>query len=569
MSPSARSRAGAGSLGQTRVWQTLEEDVERIARTTSLRGMFKDDPERGSRMAAEANGLVLDYSKNLVDDHVLTGLFDLAEEAGLRERIDEMFEGARINTTEDRAAAHHALRAGTRPVSVDGADIGDDVNRTLTAMSDFADRVRSGNYLGATGRPIRTVVNIGIGGSDLGPRMAVSALRPYAKPGLSVRFVSNVDGADLRTALDGLDLTETLFVVVSKTFTTDETLTNARSARRLLIDACGDERAVRNHFVAVSANSEEVSEFGIDSELMFGFWDWVGGRYSVWSSVGLSLMIAIGPAAFIRMLDGARAMDDHFRSAPWEQNLPALLGLLGVWYNNFLGMTTYAVLPYSKYLEHFPAYIQQLDMESNGKSVDRFGDRVDVATGPIVWGQPGTDGQHAFYQLLHQGTTIVPCDFIGFLRPAETDSRAHHDKLIANFIAQTEALAFGRSSDEVRGLGIPESLVAHRSFDGGRPTNTIVADALTPFVLGQLVALYEHKVFTQGVVWGVNSFDQWGVELGKALAAAIEREIVDKEFAGAAHDSSTAALIARAKAARSADEAIDEVDQPRPIRQRG
>jgi glucose-6-phosphate isomerase len=525
-------------------WRALAEHRDRLA-NTSLRELFAADPERAARFSVEVDGLLLDYSKNLLDAGTLDALVDLARAAGVGTRIDEMFRGERINTTEDRAVLHVALRAprGTR-IEVDGEDVVEPVHEVLDRMADFASRVRSGEWTGHTGRPIRNVVNIGIGGSDLGPAMAHQALSAYADPELTMRFVSNVDGADIATAVRGLDQSETLYVVVSKTFTTIETLTNARTARRILLEELGDEAAVRSHFVAVSTNADEVRDFGIDTDNMFGFWDWVGGRYSFDSAVGLALMLGIGPDHFRAMLEGFRSMDQHFRTAPFDRNLPVLLALIGLWYGEFHQAQTQAVLPYSQYLARFPAYLQQLDMESNGKGVDLDGRPVGVQTAPIVWGEPGTNGQHAFYQLLHQGTKLVPADFIGFLRPVDGPLE-HHDLLMANFIAQTEALAFGRTVEEVVAAGVPAHQVQHRVFPGNRPTNTLLGHSMTPFVLGQLVALYEHKVFTQGAIWGINSFDQWGVELGKVLATRIAEELTADGSQTPEHDASTNALIER------------------------
>jgi glucose-6-phosphate isomerase len=531
---------------RTPEWNNLLQSRRQIG-WTDLRTLFAEDPTRGETMTVEAGDLVLDYSKNMVTAETIQFLIALAERAGLRERVEEMFTGRHINVTEDRAVLHVALRMPRdAELTVDGQDVVADVHRVLDKMAAFSDDVRSGTWTGATGRRIRNVVNIGIGGSDLGPSMAYDALRDYSERSMTFRFVSNVDGADLYEALQGLEPAETLFVVSSKTFGTIETLTNARSARTWLADSLG-EGAVSRHFVAVSTNTERVGEFGIDPANMFEFWDWVGGRYSFDSAIGLSLMVAIGPAAFREMLDGFRAMDEHFRTAPFERNLPVLLGLLGIWHGNFFGAETSAVLPYSQYLSRFPAYLQQLDMESNGKSVDREGKPVDWQTGPVVWGQPGTNGQHAFFQLLHQGTAYVPCDFIGVLEPNH-GAGEHHDLLMANLFAQTEALAFGRTPEEVAASGVPEEQVPHRTFPGNRPTNTILVNKLTPSTLGQLVALYEHKVLTQGTIWNINSFDQWGVELGKELAGRIAGEVTsDGELA---HDSSTNNLIRRYRAAR-------------------
>jgi glucose-6-phosphate isomerase len=517
-----------------------------------LRALFAGDPSRGEAMTVEAGDLYLDYSKNRLTAETVALLCALAERAGLRRCIEAMFSGERINITEDRPALHVALRMpeGTRLV-VDGEDVVAEVHAVLHRMAAFAGAVRSGEWRGFTGRPVRNVVNIGIGGSDLGPAMAYQALRAYSDRSLTVRFVSNVDGADIAEATRDLDPAETLFVVSSKTFTTIETLTNAATAKEWLLSALKDDDAVSRHFVAVSTNAERVAEFGIDPQNMFGFWDWVGGRYSVDSAIGLSLMIAIGPDHFADMLAGFHAIDEHFRTASFEANLPALLGLVGVWYENFFEAETVAVLPYSQYLARFPAYLQQLDMESNGKGVDRDGNPVAWETGPIVWGEPGTNGQHAFYQLIHQGTKLIPADFIGFCRPAPGANRGrHHDLLMANFFAQTEALAFGKTREEVEAEGVPTHQVPHRTFPGNRPTNTILAPALTPRVLGQLIATYEHKVFTQGVIWNVNSFDQWGVELGKALATRITPELEAEDEPALAHDSSTNTLIRRYRGLR-------------------
>ena len=532
-------------------WRALS-DHYRSLEPQHLRDLFAADPERAASMTLTADGLTVDYSKNRVTAETVGLLVALADATGLRQRIAAMFAGEHINVTEDRAVMHVALRAprGASMV-VDGADVVPEVHAVLDRMADFAERVRSGSWTGHTGRRIRTVVNIGIGGSDLGPAMAYDALAHYTSPDLRCRFVSNVDGCDFAEATKDLDPAETLFVVCSKTFTTLETLTNATTARDWLLDRLGDEAAVRSHFVAVSTNADKVAEFGIDPELMFGFWDWVGGRYSYTSAIGLSLMIAVGPERYREMLAGFHAMDEHFRTAPLERNLPVLLGLLGVWYRDFFDAQTHAVLPYSNYLGRFPAYLQQLDMESNGKSVTLDGSPVDAPTGPVVWGTPGTNGQHAYFQLIHQGTTLVPADFIGFVHPA-TEVGRHHDLLMANFFAQTEALAFGKTASELEADGVAAELVPHRTFPGNRPTTTIVADRLTPFVLGQLVALYEHKVFTMGAIWGINSFDQWGVELGKVLATRIVGELEATEETGLDHDASTTALIRHYRARRRA-----------------
>jgi glucose-6-phosphate isomerase len=521
-------------------WKALEDHHRTIVHR-HLRELFAADPGRGERMTLEAAGLVLDASKNRVTDETLSLLCELAREAGVRERAEAMFRGEPINMTENRPVLHVALRAprGTS-IYVVGEDVVPGVHAVLDRMTAFCERVRSGTWTGSTGRPIRAVVNLGIGGSDLGPRMASHALAAYSDRDLRVRFVSNVDATAFVEATRDLDPADTLFIVCSKTFTTLETLTNARTARTWLVDALGDEAAVARHFVAVSTNADGVAEFGIDPENMFGFWDWVGGRYSLASAVGLSLMLGIGPERFREMLDGMHAMDDHFRAAPLERNMPALLGLLGVWYVNFFGASTHAVLPYDEYLALFPAYLQQLDMESSGKRVDLAGRPVEVDTGPVVWGQPGTDGQHAFFQLLHQGTRIVPCDFIGFLEPLNPVG-SHHALLYANLVAQTEALAFGT---------VDPGLVPHRAFPGNRPSNTILADRLTPWTLGALIALYEHKVFVQGTIWGIDSFDQWGVELGKTLAGRIATELEAGAEPDLRHDSSTNALIRRWRRAR-------------------
>ncbi|HJV08793.1 MAG TPA: glucose-6-phosphate isomerase [Acidimicrobiales bacterium] len=531
---------------RTPEWSNLLQNRREIG-WLDLRKMFADDPTRGETMTAQAGDIFLDYSKNMVTADTIGLLVALAERCGLRRRIDDMFAGRHINVSEDRAVLHVALRMPRdAELTVDGQDVVADVHRVLDKMAAFSDDVRSGGWTGATGQRIRNVVNIGIGGSDLGPAMAYEALRHYSERSMTFRFVSNVDGADLHEAVRDLEPAETLFVVSSKTFGTVETLTNARSARTWLTTALGED-AVSRHFVAVSTNAERVAEFGIDPANMFEFWDWVGGRYSFDSAIGLSLMVAIGPAAFREMLDGFHTMDEHFRTAPFDRNLPVLLGLLGIWHGNFFGAETHAVLPYSQYLARFPAYLQQLDMESNGKSVDRQGKPVEWQTGPVVWGQPGTNGQHAFFQLLHQGTAFVPCDFIGFAEPV-TGDRDHHDLLTANFLAQTEALAFGKTPEEVQAEGVPEDQVPHRTFPGNRQTNTILVSKLTPSTLGQLVALYEHKVLTQGTIWDVNSFDQWGVELGKALAGRIAGEL--SSDGDLDHDSSTNALIRRYRAAR-------------------
>jgi glucose-6-phosphate isomerase len=542
--------ATAPTLTAHAAWKALE-DHHRTIRSLHLRQMFADDPRRGERFAAEAAGIYLDYSKNRVLDETLRLLVALAEACGLRERIGAMFRGEPINVTERRPVLHTALRAPkSERILVDGIDVVPEVHAVLDRMAAFSDRVRSGAWRGYTGKRIRNVVNIGIGGSDLGPVMAYEALRHYSQRDLRFRFVSNVDGTDFAEAALDLEPEETLFIVCSKTFTTLETLTNARTARAWALRTLRDEAAVRRHFVAVSTNTEGVSNFGIDTANMFGFWDWVGGRYSMDSAIGLSTMIAIGPERFRAMLAGFRAMDEHFRSAPFRQNLPVIMALLTVWYNNFFEAGTVAILPYEQYLKRFPAYLQQLTMESNGKHVTVDGARVDYRTGPIYWGEPGTNGQHSFYQLIHQGTKLIPCDFIGFCQ-ALNPIGSHHDLLMSNLFAQTEALAFGKTEEEVRAEGTPEGLVPHRAFDGNRPTNTVLAERLTPETLGSLVALYEHSVFTQGVIWNVDSFDQWGVELGKVLAKRTLPELESASERDLGHDSSTNALIRRYRALRT------------------
>ena len=539
------------ALHQRPAWSALERHHAKVSEA-HLRDLFAADPQRGTRLTLEAAGIFLDYSKNRVTDETLALLLRLAEESGLRERIDAMFDGEHINVTEDRAVLHTALRAPSgESVMVDGRNVVPDVHAVLNRMAAFADSVRDGHWLGHSGRRIRNVVNIGIGGSDLGPVMAYRALRAYSRRDLTFRFVSNVDGTAFMEATRDLDPAETLFIVSSKTFTTVETMRNAAAARRWIVAGLGDEAAVARHFVAVSTNAVEAARFGIDTVNMFGFWDWVGGRYSMDSAIGLSTMLAIGPEHFRAMLAGFHEMDEHFRTAPFERNLPVLLGLLTVWYANFFGTQTVAVLPYDQYLERFPAYLQQLTMESNGKSVTLDGTRVDYETGPIFWGEPGTNGQHSFYQLIHQGTRLIPADFIGFLQPLNPLGD-HHDLLTANLIAQTEALAFGRTADQVRVEGTPEWLVPHRVFEGNRPSNTILAERLTPTTLGRLVALYEHSVFTQGTIWNLDSFDQWGVELGKVLATRVAAELTAADEPAAGHDSSTNALIARYRSARRA-----------------
>jgi len=536
---------GIAPLTARPAWRALQAHHEKT-RDLHLRTLFEQDPKRGERLTAEAAGLYLDYSKNRITDETLDLLMQLAEESGLRARIDAMFAGEKINVTENRAVLHVALRAprGTSIV-VDGENVVPQVHAVLDKMSAFAERVRSGAWKGHTGRRIRNVINIGIGGSDLGPVMAYEALRHYSDRAMTFRFVSNVDGTDFVEATRDLDPAETLFIVSSKTFTTLETMTNAQSARAWSLGGLGgDVAAVAKHFVAVSTNAQKVAEFGIDTANMFGFWDWVGGRYSMDSAIGLSTMVAIGPDGFRAMLDGFHQMDEHFRTAPFERNVPVLMGLLSVWYNDFFGAQTVAVLPYEQYLKRFAAYLQQLTMESNGKHVTFEGVEVTYPTGPIYWGEPGTNGQHSFYQLIHQGTRLIPCDFIAFTTPLNPLG-PHHDILVANVLAQTEALAFGKTREQVEAEGTPARLVPPRVFEGNRPSNTIWADQLTPESLGQLVALYEHAVFTQGVIWGIDSFDQWGVELGKVLAQRIIPELVSQSEPALGHDSSTNNLIRR------------------------
>jgi glucose-6-phosphate isomerase len=524
-------------------WQALAEHYREM-RDRHLRDLFADDPARGEQLTCRAGDLYLDYSKNRLTRETVRLLVALAERAGLRERTEAMFRGEHINTAEDRAVLHVALRdPSTSGLEVDGQDVRADVHEVLDRMADFADRIRSGAWTGHTGERIRAVVNIGIGGSDLGPAMAYLALRDYSDRSLTFRFVSNIDPTDLVEATRDLDPASTLFIVASKTFTTQETLTNATEARRWLLDGLGDDpAAVAKHFVAVSTNAEKVAAFGIDTANMFGFWDWVGGRYSFTSAIGLSLMVAIGPAHFREMLDGFHTVDEHFRTAPYEENLPALLGLISLWYIDFFGAQTTAVLPYSQYLARFPAYLQQLCMESNGKSVTRDGTPVDVPTGEIVWGEPGTNGQHAFYQLLHQGTVLVPADFLAFAQPNH-DLDGMHDLFLANFLAQPRALAFGRTAEEVAAEGTKDDVVPHKVMAGNHPSNAIVAPKLTPTVLGQLVAAYEHRVFTQGVIWGINSFDQWGVELGKVMANQLAPKLQSESAPEYDSDSSTNALV--------------------------
>jgi glucose-6-phosphate isomerase len=528
-------------------WRDLQ-DHHATMQGLHLRRLFADDPTRGERMTAQAVGVYLDYSKNRVNDDTLKLLVELAEQAGLRTRIDAMFRGDRINVTEDRAVLHVALRAPKgHSIIVDGKNVVPEVHAVLDKMAAFANRIRSGQWKGHSGKPIRNVVNIGIGGSDLGPVMAYEALRYYSDRALTCRFVSNVDGTDFVEATRDLDPAETLFIVSSKTFTTLETMTNAHSARDWSLQGLGgDAKAVARHFVAVSTNAEKVAEFGIDTANMFAFWDWVGGRYSMDSAIGLSTMLAIGPDHFHDMLAGFHAIDEHFRTTPFSRNLPVLMGLLAVWYNDFWGAQTVAVLPYDQYLKRFPAYLQQLMMESNGKRVALDGTPVEIETGPIYWGEPGTNGQHSFYQLIHQGTRLIPCDFIAFGQALNPLGR-HHDVLLANVIAQSEALAFGKTPEQVKAEGTPDWLVPHRVFEGNRPSNTILMDRLTPAALGKLVALYEHSVFTQGVIWNIDSFDQWGVELGKVLAQRIIPELEAKTAARLDHDSSTNSLIRRCR----------------------
>jgi glucose-6-phosphate isomerase len=534
-------------LSKRRAWKALAAHYKK-AGELHLRELFADDPRRGERMSVEAVGLFLDYSKNRVTDETLKLLLQLAEESGLRERIDAMSRGERINITENRAVLHVALRAPRgASIIVDGENVVDQVHAVLDKIADFSNLVRSGAWKGHTGRPIRNIVNIGIGGSDLGPVMAYEALKHYSKRSMVFRFVSNVDGTDFMEAVHDLDPAETLFIISSKTFTTLETMTNAQSARDWSLKGLnGDVKAVAKHFVAVSTNTEAVAKFGIDTANMFGFWDWVGGRYSMDSAIGLSTMLAVGPDHFRALLDGFHQMDEHFRTAPFDRNLPVIMGLLAVWYNNFFGAETAAVLPYDQYLKRFPAYLQQLTMESNGKRITIDGVNVDYQTGPIYWGEPGTNGQHSFYQLIHQGTKLIPCDFIAFGQSLNPLGR-HHDMLLANVFAQSEALAFGKTREEVEAEGTPDWLVPHRVFEGNRPSNTILAERLTPETLGKLVALYEHSVFTQGTLWNIDSFDQWGVELGKALAQRIIGELESVAEPELKHDSSTNALIRRCR----------------------
>lgn len=536
-------------IEQSSEWWELAAHQAEIA-DVHLRELFASDPTRGDRLNIEVGDLYVDYAKHRLNDETLTKLFALARRADVEGLRDAMWAGEHINVTEDRAVLHIALRAPKGVVFTDeGHDVVPDVHEVLDRMASFSNRVRSGEWVGHTGKRIRTVINIGIGGSDLGPRMAHEALLPYAQENIDVRFVSNVDGTEFFELTHDLDPAETIFIIASKTFTTLETMTNAQSAREWALATLGDETAIAKHFVAVSTNAAEVEKFGIDTDNMFGFWDWVGGRYSYDSAIGLSLMIAIGPDNFTEMLEGFRLVDEHFRTAPMEQNLPFILGLIGIWYNNFFGAQTLAVLPYSHYLAHLTPYLQQLAMESNGKSTDRWGRTVGTQTGEIVWGQPGTNGQHAYYQLIHQGTKLIPADFIGLVSPAH-DVGGHQDIFMANFFAQPEALAFGRTAEQVRADGVPEAQVAARTFAGNHPTTSIMVPELSPKVLGQLIATYEHKTFVQGAVWGIDSFDQWGVELGKKLAQAIIPELTAETVPTLTHDSSTSALIRRYRKGR-------------------
>ena len=548
MEPSV-SAPSSSSLARRPQWRALQEHAGPLGRR-HLRELFAADPARGERLHAEAAGLYLDYSKQRVTDETLRLLLELAGACGLHERIAAMFRGDRINTTEDRPVLHVALRAPAGAhIDVDGRNVVPEVQAVLDRMAAFSERVRDGSWTGHTGKRVRNVISIGIGGSDLGPVMAYEALRHYSRREMTFRFVSNVDGTDFVEATRDLDPAETLFIICSKTFTTLETLTNAQAARAWCLQALGDERAIAKHFVAVSTNATEVQKFGIDTTQMFGFWDWVGGRYSMDSAIGLSTMLAIGADNFRAMLAGFHAMDEHFRSTSLQHNLPVLTGLLAIWNANFLGAATVAVLPYEQYLKRFPAYLQQLTMESNGKHISLDGARVDYATGPIYWGEPGTNGQHSFYQLIHQGTRLIPCDFIGFCRALNPMPDSHggdqHDLLMANLIAQSEALAFGKTAAEVKAEGTPAALVPHRTFEGNRPSSTILAERLDPHTLGALVALYEHSVFVQGVIWNIDSFDQWGVELGKALAKRTAAEIASSNDSELSHDSSTNTLIRR------------------------
>ena len=543
--PATEERAGSRTAVGGPAWKALESHYKKV-RKLHLRKLFADDPTRGERLTASAAEIELDYSKNRITDETLELLFQLANEAGLRKRINAMFSGSKINITENRAVLHTALRAPAgASILVDGRNVVPEVHAILDRMATFSDQVRGCAWKGHTGKRIRNVVNIGIGGSDLGPVMAYEALRHYSQRDMTFRFVSNVDGTDLAETVRDLDPAETLFIVSSKTFTTLETMTNAQSARAWSLAAFGgDEKSVARHFVAVSTNAKEVTKFGIDTANMFEFWDWVGGRYSMDSAIGLSTMLAIGPENFRAMLDGFHQMDEHFRTAPFEKNVPVIMGLLSLWYNDFFGAQTVAVLPYDQYLKRFPAYLQQLTMESNGKHVTLDGAQIQSDTGPIYWGEPGTNGQHSFYQLIHQGTRMIPCDFIAFAQPLNPLGQ-HHDMLMANVFAQTEALAFGKTPQQVKAEATPDWLVPHRLFEGNRPSNTILAARLTPETLGKLVALYEHSVFTQGVIWNIDSFDQWGVELGKVLAKRIIPELESQDEPKLAHDSSTNNLIRR------------------------
>jgi glucose-6-phosphate isomerase len=543
--------SSATELTNRPAWKALQAHYNEM-HSRHLRAMFNEDPKRGERLVVEAAGLYFDYSKHRVTDETIRLLLALADEAGLRARIDAMFRGDKINVTEKRAVLHIALRAPrTASIGVDGDDVVPKVHEVLDRMADFSRSIRDGSWKGHTGKRIRNVINVGIGGSDLGPVMAYEALRHYSDRNLTMRFVSNVDGTDFAEATRDLDPAETLFIISSKTFTTLETMTNAHTARDWSLAALGDDKAVAKHFVAVSTNASEVTKFGIDTKNMFGFWDWVGGRYSMDSAIGLSTMIAVGADNFRAMLSGFHSIDEHFRTAPFARNLPVLMGLLGIWYNDFFGAQTCAVLPYEQYLKRFPAYLQQLTMESNGKHVTLEGAPVDYQTGPIYWGEPGTNGQHSFYQLIHQGTKIIPCDFIGFCRALNPLGR-HHDLLLSNIFAQAEALAFGKTPEQVKAEGTPDWLVPARVFEGNRPSTVILADELTPETLGKLVALYEHSVFTQGAIWNIDSFDQWGVELGKVLAQKIIPELESAKEPQLAHDSSTNALIRRYRARRKA-----------------
>jgi glucose-6-phosphate isomerase len=533
-------------ISKTAIWKSIQEHHHQIASTQSLRQSFSEDRMRGGKFSLQAGDWYLDYSKNRITTQTMQLLLHLPVESNLRAAIDAMFTGQVINTTENRPVLHTALRnRSNNPVIVNGQDVMPEVNRVLQQMGDFSEKVRSGEWKGHTGRPIKNIINIGIGGSDLGPVMAYEALKHYSMRSLTVRFVSNVDATHFVEATCDLNPEETLFIIASKTFTTEETMTNAQTARAWLLESLPDESAIAKHFVAVSTNTEKVKEFGIDPANMFVFWDWVGGRYSLTSAIGLPVMLAIGPANFTAMLEGFHTMDNHFRTAPFAENMPVIMALLGIWYNNFFNAETYALLPYDQYLHRFPAYFQQGDMESNGKSVTKDGKQVEYQTGPVIWGEPGTNGQHAFYQLLHQGTKLIPADFIGFAQSLNSIGD-HHDKLMANFFAQTEALAFGKTSEEVRAEGVAESLIPHKTFAGNRPTNTLLAPKLTPNTLGQLIALYEHKIFVQGGIWGINSFDQWGVELGKILAKKILTELKDDD-SHLSHDTSTNTLIGKYK----------------------